>query len=230
MSDRETERAYARAGIGSRYAWGTAPGVLVVDFNCGSADPQAQHGMDLDSEVEATARLLDATRAAGHPVVFTTVAYEPSLCDSGIWLQKLPSLKVFTLGSEESAIDPRLGRRDDEPVIVKKGASPFFGTNLGTILVAAGVDTVILVGSTTSGCIRAAAIDLCQNGFPSLVPAECVGDRAQAPHDANLFDINAKYADVVSLDETLGYLASVPARTPGHATPNGQRGGSTWKT
>jgi nicotinamidase-related amidase len=230
VSDAETESAYARAGIGSRFSWGTAPGVLVVDFNVGSADPEAQHGMDLNSEIEATARLLGVAREAGHPVIFTTVAYEPSLSDAGIWLQKLPSLKVFTLGSLESAIDPRLGRRDDEPVIVKKGASPFFGTNLGALLVSRGCDTVILTGSTTSGCIRAAAIDLCQNAFPTLVPSECVGDRAKAPHVANLFDINAKYADVVSLDETLEYVASAPPRQSRPAATNGQRGGAAWKT
>ncbi len=212
MSSSETARAYARAGIGGRLEWGNSPGVLVVDFNCGSADPQAQHGMDLGSEITATAGLLRAARDGGHPVIFTTIGYEPSLQDAGIWLQKLPSLRHFTIGSPESEIDPRLERRDDEPVLVKKGASPFFGTNLGTILVSRHVDTVVLTGSTTSGCIRAAAIDLCQNGFPTLLPAECVGDRARAPHEANLFDIDAKYADVVSLDDALGYIRSRPAR------------------
>jgi maleamate amidohydrolase len=94
--------------------------------------------------------------------------------------------------------------------VLKKGASAFFGTNLASILVTQGVDTVVLCGATTSGCIRATAIDLLQYGYPTLVPSECVGDRAQAPHDANLFDIQAKYADVVSLDEALAYVESVP--------------------
>ena len=93
---------------------------------------------------------------------------------------------------------------------MKKGASAFFGTNLVAILVNAGVDTVVLCGATTSGCVRATAIDLLQNGFPAIVPRECVGDRARAPHEANLFDIQAKYADVVGLDEALAYVESVP--------------------
>ena len=109
-------------------------------------------------------------------------------------------------------IDPRLERKDDETVVVKKGASAFFGTNLAGILVTQGVDSVILCGATTSGCIRATAIDLLQHGYPSLVPRECVGDRAQAPHEANLFDIQAKYADVVPLELAREYLDSVPER------------------
>ena len=107
-------------------------------------------------------------------------------------------------------IDPRLGRREDETVIVKKGASGFFGTNLASVLVSQGVDSVILCGATTSGCVRATAVDLLQYGWPTLVPRECVGDRAQAPHDANLFDIQAKYADVVSVDDAIAYVEGVP--------------------
>ena len=97
-------------------------------------------------------------------------------------------------------------------MIVKKGASGFFGTNLASVLLTQGVDTVILCGATTSGCVRATAVDLLQNGWPAIVPRECVADRAQAPHEANLFDINAKYADVVPVDEAIGYLESVPDR------------------
>jgi N-formylmaleamate deformylase len=110
------------------------------------------------------------------------------------------------------AIDPRLEPREDEPVVLKKGASGFFGTNLASILLTQGVDAVVLCGATTSGCIRATAIDLLQYGWPTLVPRECVGDRARAPHDNNLFDIQAKYADVVSVDDALAYLESVPDR------------------
>ena len=97
-------------------------------------------------------------------------------------------------------------------MVLKKGASGFFGTNLASILLTQGVDAVVLCGATTSGCIRATAIDLLQYGWPTLVPRECVGDRAQAPHENNLFDIQAKYADVVSVDDALAYLESVPDR------------------
>ena len=107
---------------------------------------------------------------------------------------------------------PGLDPRPDEVIIMKKGASGFFGTNLASILVSQGVDTVILCGATTSGCVRATAVDLLQNGWPAMVPRDCVGDRAQAPHEANLFDIQAKYGDVVSLEDALEYVASVPSR------------------
>jgi nicotinamidase-related amidase len=156
--------------------------------------------------------VLDAARSKGLPAVFTTIGFEPNGKDGALWLQKVPSLGDLELGGRWVEIDPRLGRRDDETVIVKKGASAFFGTNLVAVLVSQGVDTVVLCGATTSGCIRATAIDLLQNGFPTLVPRECVGDRAEAPHEANLFDIQAKYADVVSVEETLGYLNGVPDR------------------
>ena len=166
----------------------------------------------MTAEVEATRRLLDAAREKGLPVVFTTIGFEPSGKDGGLWLVKAPALVDLELGGRWVDIDPRLERRDDEPVVLKKGASGFFGTNLASILVSQGVDTVILCGATTSGCVRATAIDLLQYGWPTLVPRECVGDRAQAPHDANLFDIQAKYADVVALEDALAYVASVPGR------------------
>jgi nicotinamidase-related amidase len=193
---------------------GTRPAVLVVDFSRGFTDTACALGSDLDAPVEATARLLEVARAAGSPVVFTTIAFEPGGADGGIWTRKMPGLAALELGSDWVEIDPRLGRREGEPVVVKKGASAFFGTNLPAILVAAGADAVVLCGATTSGCVRATAVDLLQHGYPALVPRECVGDRAQAPHDANLFDIDMKYADVVSLDEALDYLGATGATRP----------------
>jgi nicotinamidase-related amidase len=185
--------------------------VLVVDFSCGFTDPECPLGSDLTPQVESTRRLLDAARDKGLPVVYTTIAFEPSLKDGGLWMQKVPALAVLQIGGHWADIDPRLGPREDETVIMKKGASGFFGTNLASVLVSQGVDSVILCGATTSGCIRATAIDLLQYGWPTIVPRECVGDRAQAPHDANLFDIQAKYADVVSVEDALAYLEHVPA-------------------
>jgi len=119
---------------------------------------------------------------------------------------------TLQIGGRWVEIDPRLEPREDETIVLKKGASAFFGTNLPAILVSQGVDSVILCGATTSGCVRATAVDLLQYGWPTLVPRECVGDRAQAPHDANLFDIQAKYADVVPLEDALAYVESVPGR------------------
>jgi maleamate amidohydrolase len=209
MSDAEARRVYAAARLGQAVTMGERPAVLVVDFSCGFTDPECALGSDLSDEVEATRQLLEAARAKGLPVIFTTIGYEPSLKDGGLWLQKVPSLGDLQVGGRWVEIDPRLAPREDETIVLKKGASAFFGTNLATILVSQGIDSVVLCGATTSGCVRATAIDLLQYGFPAMVPRECVGDRAQAPHEANLFDINAKYADVVSLDDALAYVESV---------------------
>ena len=212
MSDEAAKAVYDRAGLGRAVTLGDRPAVLVVDFSCGFTDPACALGSDLTAEVEATRRLLDSARAKGLPVVFTTIGFESSLKDGGLWLQKVPALGDLQVGGHWVDIDPRLEPRADETVIVKKGASAFFGTNLAAVLVSQQIDSVILCGATTSGCIRATAVDLLQNGWPTLVPRECVGDRAKAPHDANLFDIQAKYADVVGLEEALAYLDAVSNR------------------
>ncbi len=212
MSDQEAQRIYARAGLGESVTMGSRPAVLVVDFSCGFTDPACPLGADMTSEVEATKRLLDVARDKGLPVIFTTIGFGPSLRDGGLWLQKVPSLAELQLGERWVEIDPRLERREDETLIVKKGASAFFGTNLVSVLVSQHVDSIVLCGATTSGCIRATAIDLLQYGWPTIVPRECVGDRAQAPHDANLFDIQAKYADVLPLEEAVDYLEGVPTQ------------------
>jgi maleamate amidohydrolase len=207
------ERIYEQAGMGASFTWGARPAVLVVDLSLGFTDPACPLGADLSSEVVATRRLLDESRRLQLPIIFTTVAFQNGLADAGIWLQKIPAAECLVLGSRWVEIDPRLARRDDEPVLVKKAPSAFFGTNLTAILNSQRVDTVVLCGATTSGCIRATAVDLLQHGYPTLVPRECVGDRAREPHAANLFDIQAKYADVVSLDQALAYLAEAATAT-----------------
>ena len=212
MSDEAAKAVYAKAGLGQAVTHGDRPAVLVIDFSCGFTDPECALGSDLTSEVAATKRLLDAARAKELPVIFTTIGFDASLKDGGLWMQKVPALAVLQIGGRWMDIDPRLEPRADETVVVKKGASGFFGTNLASVLVSQGVDSVILCGATTSGCIRATAVDLLQYGWPTLVPRECVGDRAQAPHDANLFDIQAKYADVVSVEDALAYLEGVPGK------------------
>jgi maleamate amidohydrolase len=212
MSDEQARRVYADAGMGRTVTLGSRPAVLVVDFTCGFTDPAYAAGSEMTAEVQATSRLLATARAQGFPVIFTTIGFEPSGRDGGLWLEKFPTLAELALGERPVEIDPRLERREDETIVLKKGASAFFGTNLSAILVSQGVDTVVLCGATTSGCVRATAVDLMQHGFPALVPRECVGDRARAPHEANLFDIQAKYADVVSVDEALAYLAGAPSR------------------
>ena len=211
MSDEKAHQIYDRARLGGKLRLGKRPAMLVVDFSCGFTDPECPLGSDLSNQVEQTKRLLEVARGKDLPVIFTTIGFEANLRDGGLWLQKVPLLAKLQLGSRWVEIDSRLERLPNEPVVLKKGASAFFGTNLTAILISQQVDTIILCGATTSGCIRATAVDLLQNGFPTLIPRECVGDRAQEPHEANLFDIDAKYADVVSLKEALDYLGSVPA-------------------
>ncbi len=208
MSD-ETRQIYERARLGQSVTLGTRPAVLVVDFSRGFTDPECTLGSDLTREVEATNRLLAVAREREIPVIFTTIGFEPNLKDASLWPEKLPALEELIVGSKWVEIDPRLERREDETVVLKKGPSAFFGTNLPSILISQGVDTVVLCGATTSGCIRASAVDLLQYGYPTLVPRECVGDRARGPHEANLVDIQAKYADVVSVEDAVSYLESV---------------------
>ena len=200
---------YEQARLGGTLQWGRRPAVLVIDFSCGFTDPACALGSELSDEVAATRVVLDAARARGLPIVFTTIGFEPHGNDSGLWFQKIPLLAELEMGGKWVEIDPRLGVREDETVLVKKGASGFFGTNLASILLTQRVDTVVLCGATTSGCVRATAIDLLQYGWPTIVPRECVGDRARAPHEANLFDINAKYADVVGLVDVMQYLENL---------------------
>lgn len=217
VSDQEAKEIYEAAQLGRRFTWGDSPGVLVIDFSCGFTDSECSLGGDMTSQVESTRRLLDAARDKGLPVVFTTIGFEPHGKDGALWIEKAPALMELELGGRWVEIDPRLDPQPDEVVIMKKGASGFFGTNLASVLVSQHVDSVVLCGATTSGCVRATAIDLLQYGWPAIVPRECVGDRAQAPHDANLFDIQAKYGDVVSLEEALDYVARVPGRVAARA-------------
>ncbi len=211
MSD-DTKEIYERARLGQSITPGARPAVLVVDFSRGFTDPECTLGSDLTREVEATNRVLAVAREREIPVIFTAIGFEPNLKDASLWLEKLPALEELIVGSKWVEIDPRLERREDETVVLKKGPSAFFGTNLPSILVSQGVDTVVLCGATTSGCIRATAVDLLQYGYPTLVPRECVGDRARGPHEANLVDIQAKYADVVPVEEALSYLEGVGER------------------
>lgn len=210
MSDEQAREVYEQARLGQSLDFGERPAVLVVDLSRGFTDPECALGAEMDGEVAATRGVLDAARQRGLPVIFTTIGFEDNLKDAALWVRKIPALAELTLGSRWVELDERLGRREEEPVIVKKGASGFFGTNLASILAHQRVDTVVLCGATTSGCIRATAIDLLQYGYPTLVPRECVGDRAEAPHEANLFDLQAKYADVVTVAEVLEYLNEAP--------------------
>ncbi len=208
----EAQRLYDAKGIGNRVGFGTNPCFLIVDFARGFTDPSSPVGAPLDAEVAATAEVLAVARAAGILVVFLTTGYNADFRDGGRFVEKVPALRIMRIGTPWVEIDDRLEPRTGEHVILKKFSSGFLGTNLGLMLTSQGIDTVIIAGCSTSGCVRAAAHDACSYGYRTIVARECVGDRAQAPHEANLFDINAKYADVVSKGEVLDYLSSLQAQ------------------
>lgn len=201
-----TRALYRQKGLAGRVGFGERPALLVVDFSVGFTDPASPLGADLDREVAATATLLAAARTARIPVHFTTIAFVENPTDGGAFAKKIPSLAGLREGSRWVGIDPRLAPRAGERVWTKKGASAFFGTGLAASLVAEGVDTLIVAGATTSGCVRASVVDACQYNFRTIVPPEAVGDRAPGPHEASILDMDSKYADVVALEEVLHYL------------------------
>jgi maleamate amidohydrolase len=152
--------------------------------------------------------LIEAARKRSTPIIFTVVAYDPKIPqDGGLWPEKAPTLLELKLGSELVELDPRLIRAPEDLLLVKKYASAFLGTPLASTLVSRGIDTVIVSGCTTSGCVRATVVDALSYGFRPIIPEEAVGDRAQEPHEASLFDMDSKYGDVVPLADALAYLA-----------------------
>ena len=209
MAQTEDKNAiYEHAQLGHTLGFGKKPALIVVDFQLGFTVPeQSPLAGNLDAEVAATNELIAAARKKDIPVIFTVVGYDPHRQDdAGLWPEKAPSLRMLTIGSDLVKLDPRLDQEPGDLVITKKYASGFFGTYLASTLTMQSVDTAIVTGCTTSGCVRATVMDALANGFRPIVPIECVGDRAQEPHQANLFDIGAKYGDVMPLQEVLAYL------------------------
>lgn len=190
---------------------GAKPALLVVDFVRAYLSPASPLYAGVEPARAAAAMLLGLARAAGIPVMHTNVVYEPGGADGGVFFRKLPALASFERGRhpELAAFAEGLEPLPGEPVFSKQYASAFFGTKLAEALRALAVDTVLIAGVSTSGCVRATAVDACQHGFVPLVVREAVGDRHPAPHEANLFDLQAKYAEVVSLAAAEKYLAGL---------------------
>lgn len=198
---------FRQRGFGRTIGFGDTPALVVIDLIGAFTDPSLPLGAPLNEVLAETSRLLVVARATGAPVFFTSVAYDDrDLKDAGVWASKMSGLMTLRAGTPEVEVDKRLGQRDDEPLIVKKYASAFFGTDLLSRLNNLRVDTLVLSGCTTSGCVRATAVDALQNGFRPVVVREAVGDRAQGAHDQSLFDLQAKYADVVGVDDVLAML------------------------
>jgi maleamate amidohydrolase len=203
---RHIAEQYRKKGLGARVGFGARPAVLVVDLYRGSIEKESPLACDLEKVVAETVRILDAARKIRIPIWFTVVEYDPEYKEAGLFISKVPSLKFLVKGSRWVELDPRLGRRAEEPIVTKHFASAFFGTDIAVQLRALGVDTVIVTGCTTSGCIRATVVDALQNGFRAIVPEGAVGDRSETVHAANLFDMDAKYGDVVPDAAVLDYF------------------------
>jgi maleamate amidohydrolase len=214
-SGKEDEEFFRQRGFGIKIGFGESPALIVIDMINGFTDAAMPLGANLDQQIEAQKPLLQVAHQRDIPVIFSTVMYEEAdIKDAGIWALKQKGARTLTAGSDAVKVDARLGMQQNDILLMKKYASCFFGTDLVPRLNSRRVDTLIITGCTTSGCVRATAVDAVQNGFRPMVVREAVGDRSAAAHEQSLFDLNAKYADVVSLGETLQYL-----KTVGHNQP-----------
>lgn len=186
---------------------------MVIDFAVGfTADASSPLRCDCETALEVTSRLLKAARQSGAPVIYTTVAYdEAGRRAASVFIEKVPALALLEAGGRWSEIDPRVAPRPEETVITKLFASAFFATTLPELLHGHRCDTVVVVGNSTSGCVRATVVDAMQHGFRVLVPREAVADRAAGAHEASLADIEGKYGNVISTEEALAALGRQPA-------------------
>ncbi|HEY3750130.1 MAG TPA: isochorismatase family protein [Pseudonocardiaceae bacterium] len=197
---------YRDSGFGGRLGVGRRPAVLAVDIVAAYLVDGSPLRAPVEAAVTAAAQLIAAGRAGGLPVVFTKVSYQPGGVDGGLFMRKIPSLRVFEEGSPLAAFLAEPAPLPGETVVTKQYASAFHGTSLAATLTATGVDTLFICGLTTSGCVRASATDALQHGFRPLVVADACGDRDERIQAANLLDLEAKYADVLSLPTALGLI------------------------
>jgi maleamate amidohydrolase len=218
-----TRNQYRRRGYGTLVGVGKSPAIIVVDFQRSLTEhDRFPLAWNYDAEVEATRQLIEAGREASIPIVFTAIGYESGGMDGGILVRKIPGLVDFKLDSEWVEIDKRIAPQSTDYVVVKRMQSAFFGTMLHTYLTVRQVDTVLIAGCTTSGCVRATVTDACSWGFRVMLVPECIGDQAPEPHEQNLFDMQAKNGDLFPLKEAISYLRNTraPARS---AQPAGHR-------
>lgn len=205
MSDNLADN-YAKA-YNTKVGFGSRPALILIDFCQAYFDPDCDLFADVEDALASALRIRAAAHDAGVPVVLTNVVYHPTAINGGRFFEKAAPLRNFIEGSPMGAWPAGLTPRADELVVSKQYPSALFGTSLASTLTALGTDSVILTGLTTSGCVRATCVDAMSHGFRTAVVADACGDRHPAPHEANLFDMNAKYADVVSEAETLEFFA-----------------------
>jgi maleamate amidohydrolase len=193
----------------NRVGFGQRPALVLIDFAHAYYDRESELYAGVDAALASALRIREAAHAAGVPVVLTEVTYQQGGINGGRFFEKAKPLHNFIKGRKTAAFAEGLVPRDDEIIVSKQYPSAFFGTSLASTLTSCGIDSVILTGLTTSGCVRASCVDSMSHGFRTIVVADACGDRHPAPHDANLFDMNAKYADVVSEADVLAYLSTL---------------------
>lgn len=208
---------YQRA-YGKRVGFGERPALILIDFCQGYFDPECDLYSGVEDALASTLRVREAASSAGIPVILTNVVYHPHAIDGGRFFEKAKPLRYFIKGNPMGAWPEGLEPRPEELVISKQYPSAFFGTSLASTLTSLGVDSVLLTGLTTSGCVRATCVDAMSHGFRTAVIEEACGDRHDDPHRANLFDMNAKYADVVSEGEAVDFLRSLQRGVTAAAT------------
>lgn len=215
VSPEQTLADYESKGMRARTGFGDRPCILVIDLQYGMTSPECPLGStELDTPIEVTRTLLAAARQVSVPIVYARVAFREDLADGGLFLSKVPSLSWLKMGSRWVEIDERVAPEPGDYILTKRHSSAFIGTELQQVLQARGIDTVISVGGSTSGCVRQTAVDANAYGFRSVVVRDAVGDRSRAQHEANLVDLDGKYADVVQSTDVLEFFAGrVPSET-----------------
>ncbi len=197
------DSVYERQNFGNSVGFGSRPALLIVDFQVGFIDPAVFGGGNIKEAVSKTAFLLAGMREIGAPVAYTRAVFDEEAVDGGTFALKVPGLYRLKESAAISQITPDLAPRSGELVLKKIGPSAFFSTPLISWLSKQSVDTLIITGATTSGCVRASVVDSCSYSFRTIVATDCCGDRAIEPHEANLFDIGQKYADLMTGEEAL---------------------------
>ena len=202
---------YERAGYHAKQAWGKRPALILIDFAMAYFDESSPlyGGAGCQSALDAAGPLAQAARDNDIPVIFTEVKYQPGGADGGAFYAKVPALSCFDAGQSTQKLAPPLKVEANDLLITKQYPSAFFGTSLATTLHWLDIDTLLIAGVTTSGCVRATCIDSISHGFVTLVVEDAVGDRDARPHEANLFDMSAKYADLLNAKQAAQYFQSL---------------------
>lgn len=200
------EKDYAAAGFDGHLAFGQRPALLMVDVCKAYLDPASPLYAGVEDALASNIRLLQAARAAKVPAIFTRVAYTAGGLDGGLFYRKVPALAAYLDGNPLGDFPAGFGPKPGEVIITKQYPSAFFGTALAAMLTAMGVDCLLITGFSTSGCVRASALDALQHGFAPFVVRDACGDRADGPHEANLFDLQAKYAEVIGEAKALDLI------------------------